>query len=267
MASTCQHAYHGATRGCTAHPRRGRICSGALPNICCVFDISAVIISALESDPPPQARVAEIRALTDTLQNAGLGGNKRTFQLLPRHLRRRTMSHNPRRIPRRLRAAAMREIDADPNLKVKVDMHATRHRAHQRRIMRRRLQFSAQRARTHVWLETHLWHTKRMHMRNAWGYRVAASPHGRGERAAVRAGHHLCAIQDLSFHQAMAITGPVARIGRMFALLTATTTLGATASAARVDSDTGYSLYDYVYVVLLFGCSGSIFRSTCCMNG
>jgi len=33
-----------------------------------------------------------------------LEGNRRVFQLLPRHLRRRTMSHNLHRIPSRYRA-------------------------------------------------------------------------------------------------------------------------------------------------------------------
>jgi hypothetical protein len=73
---------------------------GALPSVPRLLDV--VEFAA--------ARVAEIRALTDTLQSAGAGGHKRAFQLLPRHMRRRTMSHNPRRIPRRLRAAALREV-------------------------------------------------------------------------------------------------------------------------------------------------------------
>jgi ribonuclease P/MRP protein subunit POP1 len=55
-----------------------------------------------------QARSAELKMLLDAIRTTG--GNKRIFQKLPRHLRRRTMSHNINRIPRRLREAAKREV-------------------------------------------------------------------------------------------------------------------------------------------------------------
>jgi ribonuclease P/MRP protein subunit POP1 len=45
------------------------------------------------------------------------------------------------------------------------------------------ISFSAIRLRSHfnvlgnkVWLETHLWHAKRMHMENLWGYRLVCRP-------------------------------------------------------------------------------------------
>lgn len=38
------------------------------------------------------------------------GGSKRVFQQLPRHMRRRAMSHNVKRLPRRLREAARKEV-------------------------------------------------------------------------------------------------------------------------------------------------------------
>lgn len=43
------------------------------------------------------------------------GGARRTFQLIPRHLRRRAMSHNVHRIPRRLRDAAQKEVHLQYN--------------------------------------------------------------------------------------------------------------------------------------------------------
>lgn len=55
-----------------------------------------------------KAREAQLQAFIDatTFQ----GGARRTFQLIPRHLRRRAMSHNIRRMPRRLRDAAQKEV-------------------------------------------------------------------------------------------------------------------------------------------------------------
>lgn len=55
-----------------------------------------------------QARAQEIARLSLSIE--GLGGSKRVFQLMPRHLRRRAMSHNIHRMPYRLRAAAKREV-------------------------------------------------------------------------------------------------------------------------------------------------------------
>jgi ribonuclease P/MRP protein subunit POP1 len=116
-----------------------------------------------------QARISEIRALTEAL--GSLGGTRRAFQTLPRHLRRRTMSHNLRRIPLRLRQIAQREVDRDANLLAKVELQALRNRRLKRRV-KYAMQSHVRRAKKHAWLETHMWHTKRMHMRNLWGYRL-----------------------------------------------------------------------------------------------
>lgn len=32
------------------------------------------------------------------------------------------------------------------------------------------------------WLETHIWHAKRFHMTNLWGYRIALTPTNKGKR-------------------------------------------------------------------------------------
>ena len=42
------------------------------------------------------------------------------------------------------------------------------------------------------WLETHLWHAKRMHMENMWGYRLAKRPCDKSFRSTYRAFLHLC---------------------------------------------------------------------------
>lgn len=55
-----------------------------------------------------QARADELRAMLKTTGSRSEG--KRVFQSLPRHMRRRAMSHNVKRLPRRLREAAAREV-------------------------------------------------------------------------------------------------------------------------------------------------------------
>ncbi len=43
-----------------------------------------------------------------------------------------------------------------------------------------------------VWLETHIWHAKRFHMVNKWGYKVAEFPNDKSFRACYRASAKKC---------------------------------------------------------------------------
>lgn len=56
------------------------------------------------------ARAFEIQALEDGMQRSKSALTTRAFQKVPRSLRRRTASHNVKRVPRRLRARAKREV-------------------------------------------------------------------------------------------------------------------------------------------------------------
>ena len=55
-----------------------------------------------------EARATELQCLLKAVTGKEMG--KRTFQKLPRHMRRRAMSHNIRRLPRRLREKAAKEV-------------------------------------------------------------------------------------------------------------------------------------------------------------
>lgn len=56
------------------------------------------------------AREYEIRALEAGMQRSKAALTSRAFQKVPRSLRRRTASHNVKRVPSRLRARAKREV-------------------------------------------------------------------------------------------------------------------------------------------------------------
>lgn len=56
------------------------------------------------------AREFEIRALEKGMQQSRGALTSRAFQQVPRALRRRTASHNVKRVPQRLRARAKREV-------------------------------------------------------------------------------------------------------------------------------------------------------------
>lgn len=55
----------------------------------------------------------EIKSLESAMQAAKKGLSRRAFQDVPRELRRRTASHNPQRVPKRLRARAKHEAKED----------------------------------------------------------------------------------------------------------------------------------------------------------
>lgn len=55
-----------------------------------------------------QARTAEIKAMLKAVTQKP--SNTLVFQSLPRHMRRRAMSHNIKRLPRRLRELARAEV-------------------------------------------------------------------------------------------------------------------------------------------------------------
>lgn len=46
-----------------------------------------------------------------------------------------------------------------------------------------------------IWLETHLWHAKRFHMTEKWGYKLANFPNDKSFRACYRATANHCLLQ------------------------------------------------------------------------
>eukprot|EP00903_Cladosiphon_okamuranus_P012367 g11592.t1 len=57
------------------------------------------------------------------------------------------------------------------------------------------------------WLETHIWHAKRMHMKEAWGFILPAESN-RGPRAATEAASKHCTLQDMTFLRPLELLGP-----------------------------------------------------------
>ena len=142
-----------------------------------------------------EARLKEIEALQEVIGAPKVG--QLASQQLPRHLRRRAVSHNPRRLPKRLRAKHLSErakSDNNPNQKPKKPS-----RKHRRRPSNLLSDYS-RRSRRIKWLETHIWHAKRFHMAdNRWGYKLPDYPNDKGARAFYRAVSTKCVMQDISY--------------------------------------------------------------------
>ncbi|KAG0297060.1 hypothetical protein BGZ98_000715 [Dissophora globulifera] len=127
---------------------------------------------------------------------------QRAFQSLPRNLRRRAASHNLKRLPVRLRQRAMKEVEADPVKKGKKPDNR-----HKKRRPGTISQEYLRRQMTTRWLETHIWHAKRMKMVEAWGYKLAEHSNEHGIKSAYKSSHHQCIVQDSSYFGCLEITG------------------------------------------------------------
>lgn len=64
----------------------------------------------LDVDKFVKAREYEIRALEEGMSSSKKALTKRAFQQVPKDLRRRTASHNVKKVPKRLQARAKREV-------------------------------------------------------------------------------------------------------------------------------------------------------------
>ncbi|XP_055337316.1 ribonucleases P/MRP protein subunit POP1-like [Paramacrobiotus metropolitanus] len=147
-----------------------------------------------------EKRSREIRTLLDALSTAPVG--KQIFQQLPRHMRRRAMSYNIKRLPKRLRGLAAKQTS-----QAKIPK---RHRKKYRKRPGNKKIAYAKRQTVNQWLETHVWHAKRFHMLTKWGYKVADYPNDKGFRAAFRASAEECLMTDMSYLVCMELEGPEA---------------------------------------------------------
>lgn len=160
-------------------------------------------------------------------------GSCHVFGALPKHMRRRAMSHNTKRLPCRLREVANRMVKQKYSLfnllhnifclffhrlsiseyidisvsfllqrerslqagpKKKKEQAKRKSRKARRRHGNLLLEFN-RRQRKNIWLETHIWHAKRFHMVKKWGYCLGNKPTYKCYRSCHRAMSGHCLLQ------------------------------------------------------------------------
>uniref|UniRef100_A0A672GZ02 POP1 homolog, ribonuclease P/MRP subunit n=1 Tax=Salarias fasciatus TaxID=181472 RepID=A0A672GZ02_SALFA len=146
-----------------------------------------------------RARAAEVSAMLKAVTKTT--GSSHVFGALPKHMRRRAMSHNTKRLPRRLRDVANRMAGAK-----KKEQAKRKSRKARRRHGNLLLEFN-RRQRKNVWLETHIWHAKRFHMVKKWGYCLGDRPTYKCYRPCYRAMSSHCLLQDLSYYCCIELQG------------------------------------------------------------
>lgn len=143
------------------------------------------------------------------------GVGKRVFQRLPRYLRRRCTSHNVKRLPHGLRRAATAETE-----KLVVPRSTVLLRKKMRRTRLTQAQMDIRRQGKTKWLRTHLWHAKRFHMTDIWGYRLAVRPAEKCRRGLYKAAIYKTLLSDISYMQSMQVTASRADLSQVLEKLT-----------------------------------------------
>ncbi|GJQ71269.1 hypothetical protein Trydic_g11008 [Trypoxylus dichotomus] len=145
------------------------------------------------------ARCKEIQTLKQSLVSSK--GTKLAFQKLPTHMRRRVMSHNAKRLPQRLREIHLNQLKKS-GLGTKQKRPSRKYRRRPQNLLAE----YARRQRRCKWLETHIWHAKRFHMIEKWGYKLPYSPCDKAFRACYRASAKHCLLEDISYIGCIEIT-------------------------------------------------------------
>ncbi|KAH7927632.1 POP1-domain-containing protein [Leucogyrophana mollusca] len=167
------------------------------------FDSMQGLPTAIDVEKFTEARAYEIDAMQNAILNAGESSTHRAWQTLPRHLRRRAASHDVRRVPVRLREKARAEMDPVRRKALgrsKPKRGKTNHISRTESFLRRQ--------HDKTWLETHIWHAKRMKMETMWGYRLALTPTEKSFRPSHRASVHGSIIHDASYFSLIELEGP-----------------------------------------------------------
>ncbi|KAG9291822.1 hypothetical protein G9A89_012107 [Geosiphon pyriformis] len=186
-----------------------------------------------------EARAFEINAMNEALERSRQAKNIKASQSLPSHLRRRAASHNVKRLPVRLREKAREEMEQN-NTKPKP---ASRRK---KRYPGTLTEEYTRRQATKRWLETHIWHTKRMKMIEIWGYRLAEHPSEKSIKASYRASSHLSIIHDASYFGWIKLTGEATAL--IFLLNSVTDPTSPSVGSERyLNGQRHYSNYLYAY--------------------
>lgn len=196
------------------------------------------------------SRSIEIAAMTENILERCC--TKLVFQTLPVHMRRRVMSHNFKRLPIKYRKAHIDQMKKSGN--------APQHRPsrkHRRRPGNLLDEYN-RRKKNNIWLETHIWHAKRFHMIERWGYKIAYASCDKAFRACYRATSAHCLMQDISYYVQIQIAGSIHLIKDMFQNITSSLcNLGVCAKAYTSGSREG-SIHIYKPNMYPFGYIGKV---------
>lgn len=154
--------------------------------------------STLQIDAYANARVPDILFLRKSLE---ICGHKEVLTQ-PNHERVRTTSFRRYKTTRKTFARTAKQERKSSN--IPFDQRCRKHRRRPAMLMEQRSVRGSTSAR---WLHTHLWHTKRMHMKVRWNYVLPIISNMRGANAAMADLKDHCILLDSSYCQPIELTG------------------------------------------------------------
>ena len=156
------------------------------------FSEAGLNLSEIKIEDFAESRKKEIFKFQEILNNKY--STKSGHQLLPKHMRRRQMSHNPFRIPRKNRLS---------NLTVNVKSKCHKHK----RKLKNLKQSYIRRATKQNWLENHLWLAKRFVMKKFLDYyTIPYKRRDKGYKACYKYWEYESIISDISYYDYFIVT-------------------------------------------------------------
>ncbi|TGZ70778.1 hypothetical protein CRM22_003001 [Opisthorchis felineus] len=165
------------------------------------------------------ARAAELAAFEAEV-NVTTAHAITCLQRLPVRLRRRAASHRVNRLPRRLHRHFQQPLKNNKGQLVaaqpkRAKLKSRRYRRRHLRLLAMATRIAATSSgyselnsnRKTLWLPTHLWHAKRYHMINIWGWRLPQAPNDKIFKACQDAALNGCLVFDLSYWNCFELTG------------------------------------------------------------
>ena len=172
-------------------------------------DTSAQYTPAIRTERFLNARIQELRAIADNVPLQSSGKNS------GRSLRRRAGSFRSYRLPFVIRARPCKKV------RIALDLSCSKQPCRAKRRFRRILALrqgkqldvhDVNQTQKPLWLETHLWHCKRMYMMERWGFYLADGRCDTGARAACRWARTYCTIHDASYTTCIQLQGPQSKL-------------------------------------------------------
>uniref|UniRef100_A0A182UDJ4 Uncharacterized protein n=1 Tax=Anopheles melas TaxID=34690 RepID=A0A182UDJ4_9DIPT len=199
-----------------------------------------------------ESRTEEVFQMLLTM-NSGLNQRKLMHQSLPCHMRRRAMSYNVRRLPRRFRQVHTAQFNKS-GVSEKKKRPSRRYRRKPTNLLRE----YERRKRAFVWLETHVWHAKRFHMTSRWGYKLPLAPCSKGYRSSYRASSKHCLVHDLSYEGCVEVSGEETRLKEGFRRLCSERVGLTLAAKAYTAGDRAGYVWLYRDGAYPYGCLGRV---------
>ena len=153
-----------------------------------------------------EERSREIQILEQAISQSRANQKLRVFQTVQRYQRRRAASHNPKRLPKHLRLRAIEQMQRDKN------PNPGEMPRRKKRNPKRLAEFKTMGKK---WLETHIWHAKRMKMVSRNGIMAALTPNQKCFRSMYRAAKNEATCVDSSWKKIIEIIGNRAELSKL----------------------------------------------------